>query len=111
MRKQGLSEATALLCMFVMLAIRHNPAIRDLCTQSLGKSKSKMSAMVICMHKLLRIIYGVLKSGKAFDPAIDQAYKTRRPDQRKPIKQEIRHFQPLDDNAPISARKNKKRKE
>ena len=97
--------------MCAMVAIRHNPVIKDLYAHSLAKGKSKMSAIGICMHKLLRIIYGVLKSGKAFDPAIDQANKTRRPDQRKPIRQEIRHFQPVNDNAPVSARQNKKRKE
>jgi len=111
MSKQGSSEVRALLFMCAMVAIRHNPVIKDLYAHSLAKGKSKMSAIGICMHKLLRIIYGVLKSGKAFDPAIDQANKTRRPDQRKPIRQEIRHFQPVNDNAPVSARQNKKRKE
>jgi len=111
MSKQGSSEVRALLFMCAMVAIRHNPVIKDLYAHSLAKDKSKMSAMGICMHKLLRIIYGVLKSGKAFDPEIDQANRTKRPDQRKPKTQETRRFQPLDDNAPVSARKNKKRKE
>ena len=111
MSKQGSSEVRALLFMCAMVAIRHNPVIKDLYAHSLAKGKSKMSAIGICMHKLLRIIYGVLKSGKTFDPAIDQANRTRRPNQQKHIKQETRRFQPLDDNAPVSARQNKKRKE
>ena len=111
MSKQGSSEVRALLFMCAMVAIRHNPVIKDLYAHSLAKGKSKMSAIGICMHKLLRIIYGVLKSGKAFDPAIDQANRTKKPDQRKPVKQEIRRLQAVDENAPVSARQNKKRKE
>jgi len=111
MSKQGSSEVRALLFMCAMVAIRHNPIIKDLYAHSLAKGKSKMSAIGICMHKLLRIVYGVLKSGKAFDPAIDQTNRTRKPDQRKPKKQEIRRLQPVDENAPVSSRQNKKRKE
>jgi len=111
MSKQGSSEVRALLFICALVAIRHNPIIKDLYAHSLAKGKSKMSALGICMHKLLRIVYGVLKSGKAFDPAIDQANKTRKPDQRKPKKQETRRLQPVDENAPVSARQNKKRKE
>ena len=111
MSKQGSSEVRALLFMCAMVATRRNPVIKDLYTYSLAKGKSKMSAIGICMHKLLRIIYGVLKSGKVFDPAIDQANRTRKTDQRKPKKKETRRLQPVDENAPVSARQNKKRKE
>ncbi|HNW59007.1 MAG TPA: hypothetical protein PKI62_04985 [bacterium] len=103
--------ATALSFMCAMEGIRHNPIIKDLYAHSLAKGKSKMSIIDICMHKLLRIIYGVLKSGKAFDPAIDQADRTSPTNQAKSIKQEIWRFQPLDENAPVSARQNKQKKE
>lgn len=111
MSKQGSSELRAILFMCSMVAIRQNPIIKDLYAHSLAKGKSKMSALGICMHKLLRIIYGVLKSGRAFDPAIDQANRIKKPGQRKPDKQKIRRLQPIDKNAPVSARQNKKRKE
>ncbi|HOX84518.1 MAG TPA: IS110 family transposase [bacterium] len=111
MSKQGSKEVRALLFMCALVAIQRNPVIRDLYAYSLKKGKSKMSALGICMHKLLRIIYGVLKSGNSFDPAIDQANRTRKPVQRKFAKQEIRRLQPVDANAPVSARQNKKRKE
>jgi hypothetical protein len=111
MSKQGSSELRAILFMCAMVAIRQNPIIKDLYAHSLAKGKSKMSALGICMHKLLRIIYGMLKSGKAFDPAIDQANRIKKQNQRKPDKQKIRRLQPIDENAPVSARQNKKRKE
>ncbi len=111
MSKQGSSEVRALLFMCALVAITRNPVIKDLFVHSLAKGKSKMSALGICMHKLLRIIYGVLKSGRAFDPAIDQANRDRKPYLQKPGKQQIRQLQPVDVNAPVSARQNKKRKE
>jgi len=111
MSKQGSGEVRALLFMCALVAIRHNPVIKELYVHSLANGKSKMSSLGICMHKLLRIIYGVLKSGKAFDPAIDQAKRTRKSEQRKSGSNKIRRLQPDDDNAPVSARQNKKRKE
>jgi hypothetical protein len=32
----------------------------------------KMAAIGLCMHKTLRIIYGMLKHNMAFDPEIDR---------------------------------------
>ena len=36
-----------------------------------------MAALGICMHKILRIIYGMLKHDKPFDPQIDAANQKR----------------------------------
>jgi hypothetical protein len=65
----------------------------------------------ICMHKLLRIVYGVLKSGKPFDAKVDQVNRTKRIAREKSAPSSVRRLQPLDVNAPVSARQNKKRKE
>jgi len=111
MSKHGSAEVRAILFMATMVAIQHNPLIRELFARSLAKGKCKMSAIGICMHKLLRIVYGILKSGIPFDAAIDQAYRARKPVQKKSIPSTIRRFQPIDENAPVSARQNKKRKE
>ena len=111
MSKQGSSEVRALLFMCALVAIRHNPVIKQLYAHSLQKGKCKMSAIGICMHKLLRIIYGVLKSGKPFDPDIDQANRAKRFVQQKTTIRQSRRLYPLDENAPVSARQNKKRKE
>jgi transposase len=67
MSKIGSSEVRAILYMSTLVAIQHNPVIRELYARCLAKGKCKMSAIGICMHKLLRIVYGVLKSGKPFD--------------------------------------------
>ena len=50
-------------------ASRHNPALRALYQRLLARGKPKMVALVAVMRKLLHQIYGVLRSGQAFDPA------------------------------------------
>ncbi len=111
MSKRGSAEVRALLFMCTMVAIRHNPVIRELYAHNLSKGKCKMSAIGICMHKLLRIIYGVLKSGIPSDASIDQSNRAKKPIQRKETQQGARRLQRIDDKAPVSVRQNKKRKE
>ena len=111
MSKQGSAEVRAILFMATLVALRHNPVIRELYARCLAKGKCKMSAIGICMHKLLRIVYGVLKSGKPFDAKVDQANRTKKMVQKKSAPSSVRRLQPLDVNAPVSARQNKKRKE
>lgn len=50
-------------------AVRHNPLIKALYQRLLARGKPKMVALVAAMRKLLHQIYGVLRSGRAFDPA------------------------------------------
>lgn len=44
------------------------PAFQAFYQRLLAKGKSKMAAVCAVMHKLLRVAYGVLKSGRPFDP-------------------------------------------
>jgi transposase len=44
------------------------PVFGALYQRLLARGKSKMAALGAVMHKMLRIAYGVLKSGRAFDP-------------------------------------------
>jgi hypothetical protein len=72
----------------------------------------KMVAIGLCMHKILRIIYGMLKNNTPFNPAIDLVNRERvnanSPQEKKDKK---RRFQEFDKNAPISRRQKKKREE
>jgi hypothetical protein len=51
---------------------RTHPSLTDQCLTDqcrlLAKGKSKMSIVGAAMHKLLRQVFGVLKSQKPFDP-------------------------------------------
>ena len=71
-----------------------------------------MEAIGVCMHKTLRIIYGMLKNQTAFDPQIDIRNRQRIEDKvSTPTVDKNRRFQDFDPQAPISRRQNKKRLE
>jgi transposase len=50
-----------------MVAGRHNPLIAAFWERLRAQNKPGKVIVVACMHKLLRIVYGVLRSGKPFD--------------------------------------------
>jgi len=112
MSKKGRKEPRQILFMVTLTAIRSNPLIRNIYLERTEKGMEKMAAIGLCMHKILRIIYGMLKHGKPFDPQIDLDNRHRTV-QTKPAdrKDENRRFQDYDSNAPISRRQNKKRLE
>ena len=72
-----------------------------------------MAAMGVCMHKILRILYGMLKNNKAFNPHIDIANRLRsvRLKNDMPADNTNRRFQDYDQKAPVSRRQQKKRLE
>ncbi|OUC13533.1 MAG: IS110 family transposase [Alkalinema sp. CACIAM 70d] len=53
-----------------LTSLRWSPPIQAWAEQLRAKGKTKMQVVGAVMHKLVRIIYGVLKSGKPFDPAL-----------------------------------------
>lgn len=72
--KRGSSRLRHALYFPAMTALRFNPLLRALRERLLLKGKSKMLILGAAMRKLLVIAYGVLKSGRPFDP--DFAAKT-----------------------------------
>ncbi len=66
--KRGSSRLRHALYFPAMTALRFNPPIRALRERLLEKGKPKMLILGAAMHKLLVIAYGVLKSGRPFDP-------------------------------------------
>lgn len=51
-----------------MVAKRHNPIVRAFCQRLTHNGKNKMEVIGAAMRKLIHIAFGVLKSGKFFDP-------------------------------------------
>lgn len=51
-----------------IVAKKHNPIIKAFCDRLEKNGKAKMEIVCASMRKLLHIIFGVLKSKKAFDP-------------------------------------------
>ena len=62
----GPSRIRAILYMAAIVAIRHNPHIKELYERLLAKGKSKMAALGAAMRKLVHLCFGVLKTGKPY---------------------------------------------
>lgn len=112
MSKKGRKEPRAIIFMVAMSAINSNPLIRDIYQDHVAQGMKKMVAIGLCMHKILRIIYGMLKNNTPFNPAVDLENRERvnaKSSQEK--KDKKRRFQEFDKNAPVSRRQKKKREE
>jgi len=115
MSKQGSKEARCILFNVAKSAIVHNDMIKGLYQYYQDKGKKKMSAIGILMHKIMRIIYGMLKNNQKYDPKVDEANRKKFIDgleknkakETKPDKN--RRLQEMDAQAPISQRQQKKR--
>jgi transposase len=66
--KVGSTALRAALYMPAIVAMQHNPAIRALAQRMRACGKPGKVIVVAAMRKLLHIAYGVLKSGRRFDP-------------------------------------------
>jgi transposase len=66
--KIGSTVLRAALYMPAVAAMQHNPSIRALAQRLRARGKSGKVIVVAAMRKLLHIAYGVLKSGRTFDP-------------------------------------------
>jgi hypothetical protein len=113
MSKQGRTAPRQILYMASLSAIQCNPLIREIYEKHQKQGKHNMAAMGICMHKILRILYGMLKNNKPFNPHIDIANRLRsvRMKNDTPVKNTSRRFQEYDQKAPVSKRQRKKRLE
>jgi transposase len=118
MSKQGSKNMRKILFNIAKGAITFNPLITAVYEKKLSEGMSKMAAIGVCMHKILRIIYGMLKNNQPFNPIIDkQNYdRSKSKQQEKQIQENAnidksRRYQEFDVTAPISKKQTKKRKE
>ncbi len=113
MSKQGASEVRALLYIVSFSAIQHNVVIRPLYRRCRASGMSGNVALGVCMHKILRIVYGMLIHERPFNPSLHRARPSRRQGQAKVtttanVPAVLRRD--YDEQAPISTRQQKKRK-
>lgn len=66
--KRGRPALRALLFMPAIVAQRHNPLVRASVERHLARGHCKASAVGVAMHHLLRLVFGVWRSGRPFDP-------------------------------------------
>lgn len=69
--RTSVPEVRAKLFMAATAAIRYNPMCKDLFNRLRAKGKPKKLARVAVMHKLVRQAFGVIKSGKPYDPCFE----------------------------------------
>ena len=113
MSKQGRKEPRKILFMVAMVALTANPHIRKIYEEHTEKGMKKMAAIGLCMHKILRIIYGMLKNNQAYDSQVDQRNRESITARKAPrsVKNANRRYRLFDQQAPISRRQSSKRKE
>lgn len=73
MSRMGKASIRGALHFPAITAIQHNPLVRLLAQRLEAKGKHKGVIRVAAMRKLMHIAYGVLKTGKPFDPAYGMA--------------------------------------
>lgn len=112
MSKQGASDVRALLYMVAFSAIQHNPIIKELYARCRAKGMKNNAALGVCMHKILRIVYGMLTHNTSFDLETHRKHMQHTTNNAAPSsKRNSVQRRAYDEHAPISRRQNKKRKE
>ena len=114
MSKQGRSAIRAVLFMCANSAVLADPHLRSIYARHRANGKSHKAAIGIIMHKMIRIIWGVLCNQKSYDPKEDQRNQAKKPslpnqDESAEMTNK-RRFQSFDQGAPISRIAAKKRK-
>lgn len=121
MSKQGRCEIRTILFMAILSGLKFNPVLKDIYERFRLKGMNHKQAAGVIMHKLLRMVFGVLKSQSPFNAAVDIAYQERtklKAEQSRdqgsemPIVKETyaSRFKPSFTDAPISRRNDRKRK-
>jgi len=118
MSKQGSGNMRKILFNIAKSAIQHNPLIKEIYERKQSQGMTGMAALGVCMHKILRIVYGMLKNKQPFNPEVDklntERAKQKQQDkerQKEAYRQRTRRHQAFDSKAPVSSRQTKKRKE
>jgi transposase len=114
MSKRGSKLARKILFMVAFSAIRCNPHIKKIYERHLSKGMTGKAALGAIMHKITRIIYGMLKNKKAYDPQVDIKNSFSSVSQSVfvvKVDSLSRRYQEYDSVAPVSRRQSKTRKE
>ncbi len=115
MSKKGRGEIRSALYMASLSAARHNPVLKQVYARFRAKGMKHYQSAGVVMHKLLRIIFGMLKNKTKFcaetDEQNQQKAKEKQHDKEqkdqadKKIKQQKKHrFQEATTQGPISRR-------
>jgi transposase len=111
MSKQGNSTMRSLLYIAANNVVLHEPYFKKLYHRYISSGMKPRVVRGIIMHKLLRVLYGMLKNRTPFNQTIDEGYQQKRQNQvQKPLTDATRRYQKLGTSAPISRSNYKKRR-
>lgn len=113
MSKKGRGEIRAVLYMAALSGIKFNPILKSIYARQRARGMKHYQAMGVVMHKLLRIVYGILKNKTNFDPGVDEKNTSKAAEKQKEKKEQIekkQRYQSQSMDAPISRRTANKRK-
>ena len=114
MSKKGDPAVRSTLFMCAQSAVNHDPHLKAIYDKHRQAGKSYFQTIGIIMHKMLRIMWGILTHQKPYDSDTDQ--QNQQKNTQQPVDQtnaEWRHKrrkQELDEAAPVSRKAYKKRK-
>ena len=113
MSKKGRAQIRAALYMSGLAGVRYNPILKQVYARFRAKGMKHYQAMGVVMHKLLRMIYGILKSKQPFSIEVEETNvikaeekreekKVRAKEEKKEKKHSKNRFQEIDMEGPIS---------
>ncbi len=70
MSKMGRCALRKAFFMPALVALRYNPLLVEMKQRLLANGKPKMAVVGAAMHKLVHIVYGVLKHRAPFNPGL-----------------------------------------
>jgi len=112
MSKKGRKEPRLILFNIARTAITFNPLIKEIYQKHLKTGMTGLAALGVVMHKILRIVYGMLKHNTKFNPEIDKFNSQKTINAvSKTVELKHRRYQSFDSVAPISRKQNRKREE
>jgi hypothetical protein len=111
MSKQGSSSMRSVLYVAANNVVLHEPYFKKLYHHYISKGMKPKVVRGIIMHKLLRVVYGMLKNQTRFDKIIDEKNQQKNQNHtEQPITNSSRRYQKLNTDAPISRSNYKKRR-
>jgi transposase len=114
MSKKGRASMRAILYMCAQTAVMHDAHLKSIYHRHRSKGKNHKQAIGVIMHKILRIIWGLLTKKETYNAVRDQKNQSKKTATPKESKMEElktkRRYQTLDTEAPVSNMQTRKRK-
>jgi transposase len=114
MSKRGRPGVRTILYMCACSAVMHDMHMKSIYHRHRENGKTHRQAIGVIMHKLIRVVWGVLTKKQPYNPETDKQNQQKRQETKeqkdRKSTERVRRLQSFDQNAPISRLASKKRK-